>query len=576
MKNRFIKQFMAVVLAVLMIFSVCACAGNSSQTEQNPKNGVRKMVTVEKPVYVNASVVFPLSVAHYENEPEILYVEIKSIIKECLQDLICAIYPGMSYAVEETDKTVKVTRENGSYCVIDFVKDTIYFSNIDTFAMNGLKVNPYDLLSNANLKPDGSSMFFQRDVSLYTPGRAVEYNLAERNITLDINEGKKYIPLQTFNDVFTSIYDINIAYNGQSLFLFTSSVIPAELEPIYYLDQVTQRTDALAEFNYNELCLFLDMNYGLKKEHGINESFAKYFETIGLKDKLLSNDPIEYFNAFGTFCFGYIADSHSSISSASPYLAEKEPSEGRNIQPAPEVLAKLDCKENFETTRRNYLGDNIDSYQKVGNTAYVTFDEFTLGLRTSYDDMTKMNDVIDIIYNAHMQITQDSDIENVVIDLSCNGGGAVDSAVYLISWMLGYCDLAIYNSVTGGKAITSYQADVNLDGNFDSNDTISDKNLYCLVSPLSFSCGNSVPAILKESGAVTIIGQETGGGACFVSHGITADGMFFNISGARVMSVSKNGSFYNIDKGITPNVYLSKVDSFYNRTQLTQYINSLL
>ena len=53
------------------------------------------------------------------------------------------------------------------------------------------------------------------------------------------------------------------------------------------------------------------------------------------------------------------------------------------------------------------------------------------------------------------EITNDEEIENVVVDLSCNGGGAADAAVYVIAWMLGSCDLSFCDSVTQSLATTS-------------------------------------------------------------------------------------------------------------------------
>ena len=64
---------------------------------------------------------------------------------------------------------------------------------------------------------------------------------------------------------------------------------------------------------------------------------------------------------------------------------------------------------------------------------------------------------------------------------------------------------------TGSFSTTSYVVDVNLDGVFNSKDTIASKNLYCITSPVSFSCGNLVPALLKESGKVTMLGDTSGG-----------------------------------------------------------------
>jgi C-terminal processing protease CtpA/Prc len=222
------------------------------------------------------------------------------------------------------------------------------------------------------------------------------------------------------------------------------------------------------------------------------------------------------------------------------------------------------------------LGE-VEFYQKIGNTAYVTFDSFALGdRRGDYgEDALTIGDTITIIMLAHAQIMADEEIENVVLDLSCNGGGAFDAAVYVVAWMLGSCELSIYNSITESRATTNYTIDVNMDGIFDENDSIADKNIYCLISPVSFSCGNLVPALLQASGNATIIGKTSSGGGCAVSQGVTADGTIFCISSAYQISTVKNGTYYSVDKGINPDIVLTKDESFYDREGLTEFINGL-
>ena len=139
--------------------------------------------------------------------------------------------------------------------------------------------------------------------------------------------------------------------------------------------------------------------------------------------------------------------------------------------------------------------------------------------------------------------------------------------------MLGSCELSIYNTITESRSTTNYSADVNLDGEFDENDTVSDKNLYCIVSPVSFSCGNLVPALLKASGKATIIGKTSGGGAGIVGNAVTADGTTFCISSTSQMSTVKNGTYYSVDQGVEPDISLTKMESFYDRQALTALIN---
>jgi len=96
-----------------------------------------------------------------------------------------------------------------------------------------------------------------------------------------------------------------------------------------------------------------------------------------------------------------------------------------------------------------------------------------------------------------------------------------------------------------------------------------------ITSPVSFSCGNLVPNVFKQSGVVTLLGRTSGGGSCIVQSIATAWGTSFNISSNRRMSFLKNGALYDIDRGAEPDYTLSKPEKYYDRERLTEYINSL-
>ena len=128
------------------------------------------------------------------------------------------------------------------------------------------------------------------------------------------------------------------------------------------------------------------------------------------------------------------------------------------------------------------------------------------------------------------------------------------------------------------KTTLKYHIDTNRDGVFDENDTLAGKglNLYCIISPISFSCGNFVPNTFVYSPKVTLLGMTSGGGSCTVQPMSAAYGCSFTISGSKRMSVFKNGSFYDIDRGAVPDHTISKIADFYDRNKLTNYINGLI
>ena len=165
-------------------------------------------------------------------------------------------------------------------------------------------------------------------------------------------------------------------------------------------------------------------------------------------------------------------------------------------------------------------------------------------------------------------------IENVVLDLSCNGGGANHTACFVIAWMLGTCQFDFRNPITGAKWSALYRADIDFDG-FNDDDSVSGKNLFCIVSPNSFSCGNMVPAVLKASNRVTILGTPSSGGTSCVQFSSVADGTIIRFSSKNVMSVVKNGSYYDIDQGVEPHYYINIPENFYDKAAIQDLVNDI-
>ena len=154
---------------------------------------------------------------------------------------------------------------------------------------------------------------------------------------------------------------------------------------------------------------------------------------------------------------------------------------------------------------------------------------------------------------------------------------AADAAVFVISAVLGDGSVSALNPMTGAMATAVYNVDLNLDHQYGQEDQgLTTKNVYCLTSPVSFSCGNLVPCVFKNSNQVTIIGRTSGGGSCVVLPMSAACGTGFQISGFTRLAFIKNGSFYDIDQGAVPDFTISKYMSFYDRERLTEYIDSLL
>ena len=490
----------------------------------------------------------------------------------------------LQYSVEGSN--VRLDRENGYFMEVEFNTDTIRFNDYNGFLHSSRDTALLDMLSDTGFDETGEAALFQRNSqsSYDRYGDFVELKLSDYNIHLIFEDGKGYVPLQTMGDFLLPLSTSLCTYfNGKAVMLANEDCFydgnAGQLTPLgefFYSAEPATRSTALASYGYNELCLVLDKLYGLKEKHQI-DSFQQLFWQIGFDEDLTSPDPEVADTALFNFIDMFLDDLHTEFGLYSWMTGAKDiapafgPSDKR-------FQAQLN---RYRELRTKLQGEDYYSYQEIGNTAYITFDKFVSDYYSStYYAAETLEDIpmntIGLMIYAHAQIyRKDSPIENVVFDLSLNTGGSVDAALYVMSFVLGDAELSVYDRFTGAQSTMVYRADLNLDREFDWRDTLDDMNVFCLISPVSFSCGNLVPAAFKASQLVTLIGRTSGGGTCTVNGMSTAWGTTFTMSSPLSMSFRKNGSFYDIDQGLEPDVYLSKLSNFYDREKLTQLINDL-
>ena len=582
-KTRWHSMLLAFVLVV-----ACAVPAQVAQAESAP--ATHSIVERTYPVYIGSTAddtlnqEFPLS--FIDGVDDLPYVN--------LNDWAALLYfintdqkgdTGYDLEVEYKGDSVVFERENGYTLTFDFANDKLLFIDYDAFMHNSDDSTLIDLVSENGMDENGTAELIWRDkqASFDRYGDEMTVDLGANGIHMIAQDEEYYVPMQTLNDFTLLRTQVSVIFNGQALFLANDDDFYSyaegsytEIARIYYSAPTGERSDALAEYSYNELCLALDTFYGLKEVHDIS-SFRQLFWQIALDEVLSGNDAMDADNALKRIIDYDFDDLHSVFNEYS-YLAGLNPiSNSTGIS-----NRKLEAHgDEYGKARKAAYPDGWLNYEEVGNTAYITFDSFESNYygRSYYaakDEGEELDDTVALIIYAHEQITRpNSPIENVVLDLTNNTGGAVDAAVVVLGWFLGDAPFSVKNMATGAMSTAVYRADVNLDHEYDEKDTVADKNLYCLISPVSFSCGNLVPAALKASQKVTLIGRTTGGGSCVVQPMSTAYGTLFQISAALRMSFLKNGSFYDIDQGVDPDYYIDNIANLYNREAMTDFINGL-
>ena len=427
-------------------------------------------------------------------------------------------------------------------------------------------------------------LFVLLDKPFNRAGRPVTMDLKEYSIEILEKDGECYVPFQTLVDIFAPPFYVFWLFNGETVICCDRN---NPLMDRIYDAAPREISKTMSAFNFNELCFNLDTFYGLKGEHGIEKFENLIFLNEDLLNQLTSTRAREVDAGLAKLTAGYLDDGHSSFGTASWYGGKMDGGEVMMTLTSigPSSRRRLSAGKRLTTARSAAYPDSVPKYEEFGDTAFITFDTFDMKRPDTKDyynieDPDNPQDTIELIIYANRQIhRENSPVKNIVLDLSQNGGGESTAALFVVAWFTGRAYIDLRAPLSGAETVSGYLADVNLNGLYqdDPEDTVSggEYNLYCLTSVQSFSCGNLVPACFKESGVVTLIGSRTGGGSNVVRPCSTAIGSTFSISGNKELTTVNNGSFYNIDRGIEPDVRLTRPESYYDRPGLVDMIHNL-
>ena len=539
---------------------------------------------------------------YYMNGSDVPYFEITDMVSAYITILKQCGRPEFDLEVKKEGNKVTLTRENGFFTVLDFEDDTIFFWDYDGFFTSSKTKTLLDLIMPVYETADFTFMLKTLESNERT-GNTVTLDAGDYDIDFVRRGNKYYIPVQTFSDIFLSGFGAGVTlYNTHSLIFYLDGIESlynnttgkySKLGQVYYGKDGKYATgkvsETMAEFSVNEFCFAMDTHYGLKKEHNIN-SFKEVIVQRKTGLNMYSTNAKKIDRELWNLIYQNVDDIHSryalsSYASGADYKWKLNEKYGQGY--ARDFIFAFD--EELKELRDKYNPD-LKIYEEYGDTAYITFDGFDFNIANIGDlfgdelgksnniTLDRVHDTVGLIsYSVQQILRKDSPIKNVVLDLSLNGGGAVDAAAYVVAAFLGKASFSVENALSGSRITNDYMCDINFDTKFDKNETLAGKglNLYCLTTKASFSCGNLVPCIFKEDPHVSIIGQKSGGGACTVGTISTATGTVLDISSNTRLSYIKNGSFYNVDQGAEPDISITKLEHLFDREWLTKYIDDL-
>ena len=356
-----------------------------------------------------------------------------------------------------------------------------------------------------------------------------------------------------------------------------------------------KRSKAVAQINYDELCLSFDYTYGLKEKNDITKLIKENKE---LKEALLSEDIMVYEDAFDKLINTYIDDIHSSVSggesvySSSPissYLIKKNSEyEGNRHKSYYEEVNRL------STLKAG--SENKEAYAISGDTAYIKFHLFIHTVSANfplegynnkvyktdtYEDAQRkvMSALSDSPYFAFCvafnDILKHENIKNVVIDLTGNIGGEVRCIPYLAAFMTIDPSFVYRNTLDDSLVDLHYKVDLNGDGVFaGEGDTFQNKYNFYLLDGANFSAGNEFAVMAKNSGFAKLLGEKSAGGSCAVGNRVDSSGLTYRLSSPINLQLKKGDEYITNDDGVEPD-YVLPFEDWFDVAKLDNFLKTI-
>lgn len=600
---RMMSRLMAVAVCCMMLLTACVEEDNSSNSpvpepQTAEKNYVERWVPVVDPKGEAQGTVM---LRFYDDMPSVAYINVSHF-----QTMM---YPGTAIQTQALGEgRYQLTSPCGT-AVVNTDKDTFDSDDYEAFTNMMDMVQP----GMPNVSLDGLPLVRWKSKEATPQKVHLTLDYGKFGIDIRVDGNDVYFPLATIADLYTDIYMHTADYNGQQVMVAPMGA--EELEdgyPKFFIAPILKetRTKDMATFAYNNLCFTLTNFFGYPgrtllekkglKEKGLDQALKDYGQAGEMtRQLLLSTNMYEYIG--GTNTLGCLLNDGGHTDTGIGHTSQMDSSTdfyktmGNTVKAkleefygyCPEYAALRKVDEDIEALSSKLIEARIAkigrgvTYYKEGNTAYCLFNAFDCDFaawRKFYKGEgpkptveNHPNDWLAVLLDALEKAEKDPEVKNFVLDISTNGGGSEDIVMVITSLMCNKAEAYNENSLLGQKQKIYYEVDRNLDGKFDEKDAEVkyDLNFALLVSACSFSCGNMLPALMKDFG-IPLIGQKTGGGACCVLYNPSADGYAYRYSSHRSRLMNQKGE--NVDPGVEPDLKLETPEEFFDFQKITQFI----
>ena len=578
-----------VLFVLSSIWLLSACTVDDNPTGYDPvipvKDYVERLVPVTDPQGEAQGTVM---LRFYDDMPNVAYVSISNF-----QSIM---YPGTTVQVEKIAKDRFVLTSPCGTATVDVTKDIFESEDYEAFTNMMGQVQP----GMPNTTYDALPMIRWKSLEAVPKQVHITLDYGQYGIDLRADDEGVYFPFATVADLYVDGYMHLAAFNGETVMVAPNGAYSLSSGyPQWFVAPVLKetRTADMTDYSYKNLS-FTITNL---KEKGMDLALQDYGKAGQMTRELLQSENMYDYIA-GTATLGCLLNDGghtytdvtviSKIDKTSEFWSTLS-----NIKTAKLEEFSVYCPEYadvkkviedrwalkpvIDEARKQKMGEGV-KYYKEGSTAYCWFDSFMCddsgwrkfykgeGPKPTVEDYP--NDWLIALVDALEKAESDPEVKNFVLDISTNGGGSSDVVAFITSIFCNKADILYENSLTGQRMKCSYDVDRNLDGKFDEKDAEVKYhlNFALLTSSFSFSCGNLLPALLKDYG-IPILGKRSGGGSCCILYNPTAEGFGYRYSTHRSRLLNHNNE--NIDSGIEPHYELD-YDDFFNVQKVGQLIEN--
>lgn len=460
----------------------------------------------------------------YQKAGDIPYVDVQSFVNLLNGAILSDELVFEKMGTDKLKVSYEVTSED----------ETDYYEALFDFSLNQVTFNTFDFFDGftAETETDFGSGLSVDNVR-FTDSLGVTIPLGYYGFDLITHQDKYLIPLAIANQFFSGgMFDVY--FNGDSLYGVDSYQLMDDSSVVNKIQTSTQNyldsSIDLKRSTYNHVVFVMDYFYGLKT---INEVKTYYDVIENYAPKMLSGTDDEMYRAMFQFT-NSLDDLHTS------YLME-----GYNGPAGTNANTRLTLDD---------LSPRVAGYYKsyfALESACGSKQPYTIvdGGKTAFIYIKGFETNTPAEFKASLDtITALGTVENIVVDLSCNGGGNLGATIQILGYMT-ELPMSIYQKNATDLSTVGYD--------YHSDNTAVDVNWYILTSPVTFSAANLMTSMAKDGGFATIIGQDSSGGASSIEVILLPDGQALIISSVGVLS---DKDYNSIEMGIAVDVKVDPTD----------------